>query len=91
MTKSCIFVPIATDRFMFKLTYQKEQNKTFKKKDLRIFYIYVIIIKKADSIVKLRLKEKKTKARSKLFFKHNLTIDEETLRFIRIDQTPNGC
>lgn len=45
MTKSCIFVPIATDRFMFKLTYQKEQNKTFKKKDLRIFYIYVIIIK----------------------------------------------
>lgn len=72
MTKSCIFVPIATDRFMFKLTYQKEQNKTFKKKDLRIFYIYVIIIKKADSIVKLRLKEKKTKDRSKLFL--NITL-----------------
>lgn len=47
MTKSCIFVPIATDRFMFKLTYKKEQNKTKikKKKDLRIVYIYVIIIK----------------------------------------------
>lgn len=37
MTKSCIFVPIATDRFMFKLTYQKEQNKTFKKKGFKNF------------------------------------------------------
>lgn len=38
MTKSCIFVPIATDRFMFKLTYQKEQNKTkIKKKGFKNF------------------------------------------------------
>lgn len=72
MTKSCIFVPIATDRFMFKLTYQKEQNKTFKKKDLRIFYIYVIIIKISRFNCKTSFERKKLKPEANSFL--NITL-----------------